>query len=331
MQDPREQLIDIAYGFFLPNALHTIAKLNIADQLSDGPKSAEDIAMNLNLHAASLHRVMRLLAKYEIFDLDAQNKFSLNHLSELLLSNTPDSVKDLMVFVHDIFNKSAIALDHTIKTGEPGCNKVFGKDFFSLLSEDHQLYKRFDKGMANYSQYEENILSESFEYGQYETIVDIGGGQGGLLSQILQKTPNVKGVLADQESVVNDPKYITNQNLSKRCEMVACDFFDTMSIKGDLYILKRIIHDWDDSKSLIILNNLANTMPENSRLLIMDSVINEDTPKFKYVEDVLLMTILDGQERTEDEFRSLIERSPFKINKIINTKAILNIIVCEKK
>lgn len=331
MRNPREQLIDIAYGYFLPNALHAVARLNIADQLVDGAKSVDEISAELKLDAFSLLRVMRLLAQYNIFTMDDDNRFSLNQISKLLLSKSQDSVRDLMVFVHDILNQSSIALEHTIKTGEPGCQKVFGQDFFSLLASDKTLEDRFGKGMANYSETEEEILSQAFSFSDFSTIIDVGGGQGGLLSQILTRHPNTQGILADQDKVIENPKYIVENQLQPRCQTVACDFFQSVPPKGELYLMKRIIHDWDNEKSLLILNNVANAMPDHSKLLIIDSVINQDTPKFKYVEDVLLMSILGGKERTEDDFRSLIHQSPFKIAKIINTDAILNIIVCEKK
>ena len=331
MKDPREQLIDIAYGYFLPNALHAIARLNIADQLVDGAKTADEIADQLKFDAPSLHRVMLLLTQYNIFTMDKDNRFSLNQLSELLLSQGKESIKDLMVFVHDIFNQSSIALEHTIKTGEPGCKKVFGQDFFSLLSSDKTLYDRFDKGMANYSANEENILSQAFSFSEFDTIIDVGGGQGGLLSQLLKKHPNPQGILADKANDIENPKYIIENKVQSRCQIVACDFFKSVPKKGNLYLMKRIIHDWDNEKSLLILNNVANAIPNQSKLLIMDSVINQDTPRFKYVEDVLIMSVLHGRERTEKEFRDLIQQSPFKIEKIVNTKALLNIIVCEKK
>ena len=330
MINPREKLIEIAYSYFLPNALHAVARLNIADQLEDGAKTADEIAAQLKLDAPSLYRVMRLLSQYDIFSMDINHRFSLNQMSELLLTQGNKSVRDLMVFVHDIFNQCSIALEHTIQTGEPACQKVFGQDFFALLSSDKARYDRFARGMANYSENEEYVLSEAFQYGEYKTVIDVGGGQGGLLSQILKKNPNVQGVLADQTSVIENPKYIHEHHVQSRCRMISCNFFQSVPQHGDLYLMKRIIHDWNDEESLSILGNVAEAMPPQGKLLIMDSVLNQDTPKFKYVEDVLLMSVLPGQERTEGDWISLMQRSPFKIEEICNTDTLLNIIVCEK-
>ncbi|KTD04826.1 O-methyltransferase [Legionella geestiana] len=329
----REQLIHIAYSYVLPKALRVAAKLKIADCLVDGPHTSEQLAKKLNLHENALMRLLKLLEKHAVFATDSFGRYQLTPLSELMVSTAHESVRDLLVFSHDVFSTCLDALDYTLETGEPGCKKALNMEFFPYLQSQAGYQELFDKGMSNYSAFEEETLSSCVDYSQYHTIMDIGCGQGGLLRNILIKNSGIQGVFCDQSHVIEHTQksvLVPPAGFATRSLFKPCDFFQSVPSDADLYILKRVLHDWDDENALIILNNIANAMSIDAMLMVFESVINENTPEFKFVEDVLIMSITKGRERTEQQFRDLFARSPFRIEGIYNNNSLLNCIILSK-
>jgi hypothetical protein len=181
--------------------------------------------------------------------------------------------------------------------------------------------------LANFSAPENAAIVGAYDFAQFQRIVDVGGGQGGLLAEILKAHPSLRGTLYDLPQVVRDPAYLTAAGLADRCEIIGGNFFESLPRGGDAYILKRILHDWSDQRCLEILRQCRQAIDEKARILVVDAVLpagNEPHPG--RVMDILMMVLTEGRERTEQEFRELYERAGFMLTKVIPTRSVLSIV-----
>jgi hypothetical protein len=195
------------------------------------------------------------------------------------------------------------------------------------LTEHPEAGAWFDRGLANFSAPENAAIVGAYDFAQFQRIVDVGGGQGGLLAEILKAHPSLRGTLYDLPQVVRDPAYLTAAGLADRCEIIGGNFFESLPRGGDAYILKRILHDWSDQRCLEILRQCRQAIDEKARILVVDAVLpagNEPHPG--RVMDILMMVLTEGRERTEQEFRELYERAGFMLTKVIPTRSVLSIV-----
>jgi spermidine synthase len=199
--------------------------------------------------------------------------------------------------------------------------------FFEYLTEHSEAGAWFDRGLANFAAPENAAIVGAYDFADFERVVDVGGGQGGLLAEILKAYPSLKGTLYDLPQVVRDPAYLTAAGLVDRCEIVGGDFFESLPRGGDAYILKRILHDWSDQRCLEILRHCREAMDEKARILVVDAVLPAgDEPHPGKVMDIFLMALTDGRERTEQEFRELYESADLNLTKVIPTRSVLSIV-----
>lgn len=331
--DNKKELIQKASAFILSRAIHTIAKINVADHLIDGPRTIHDLAQMTHTNEDALYRIMRLLASYGIFTYDHNKCFSLTPLAELLTSGHPDSLRAWLMY-HDGDEKRWQAygsMDYSIATGKPAFNHLFGKGYFDLLADNNELGIAFDEGMKNLSQQENSSIANAYDFSSYSCIADIGGGKGSFIAELLMKNKFARGILYDLPHTKKAAyMYLAEQNLSARIECVEGSFFETIPTGADLYVLKRILHDWSDEACLQILRTCKISMSAYARLLIIDAVVTEGTTRdFSKDVDIAMMVLFGGKERTESEWKKLLNDAGFRLIRIYPTSTMLSIIEVE--
>ena len=321
---PGSTIVELALGYLHSGALACAAKLRIADHLEAGPKTADELAKELKVHAQSLHRVLRMLASYGIFKEDEKGKFHQTPESELLRTSLAHTLHHgALMITQDIFWKPVGQLDDVVRTGENGMVPYFGAPFFDYLEQNKDAGAIFHRGMSSFSDLENAPIAGAYDWSGIKTIVDVAGGHGGLLIEALKRAPQAKGVLYDAGHVLKDARVNEEKG---RWSCVEGDFFKSVPGGGDAYLLKRIIHDWKDEDCVTILSNIRKAMNPGAKVLVCDCVIPPgNDPHGGKVIDILMMSALPGFERTEAEFAAIFKRAGLKLTRVIQAPALLSI------
>ncbi|MET9295404.1 methyltransferase [Streptomyces sp. NPDC003077] len=325
--DPAVRITELSLGFLQSAALATVARLDVADHLADGPRTPEQLAATLKVSADHLGRVLRLLATRGVFREDDEGAFHLTPAADLLRTDSPDSLRDgVLMLQSDLFWTPALRMGDTVRAGATVFDEIHGMPFFDYLARNPEAGEAFDTGMASYSRTENDAIAGAYAFPDAGTVVDVGGGHGGLLCQVLLRNPGLSGILYDQEGVL--PGHVLDRpELAGRWELQPGDFFASVPAGADIYLVKRILHDWSDEESVRILKNCRSGMTENSRLLVIDAVIPPgNTPHTGKLLDVLMMTSLNGRERTEADFRELVATAGLKVTGVHPTPSTLSIV-----
>jgi len=326
------QMLQIISGFWISRAVYVIAKLGIPDLLESGPKTAAELASATNTHAPSLFRILRALVSVGVLSSDENGRFAQTPLSETLVTDEPGSLRWFAVSELGQEHYPAWGnLMHSVKTGEIAFDNFFGVDIWKYFQQNPDDAAVFNNSMTSVTAHTNEAITSLYDFSQFGTIVDVGGGHGGLITSILEKNPEVKGVLFDAAEVIEGarPK-IEAAGLSDRLETVAGDFFKSVPEGGDAYVMKWIIHDWDDEKSNTILKNIRTQMQPNSKLILVDCVVPEtDEPHFSKFIDLNMLVMTGGKERTEKEFAQILEAAGFKLLRVIKTDVPHSIVEAE--
>lgn len=318
-------IVGLWLGWLVSRALHVAAELGVADVLSAGPKEISELAASTDSHPQSLYCLLRLLASYGVFAETADCHFELTPAAALLQSG---NLRDAVRMFSDADWNAAGALLHNIKTGEPAFKHVNGQGFFEYLSTHPESQARFDRAMANGAEEENLPIANAYDFSKYRRIVDVGGGRGGFLGAILKTYPSPRGVLYDQPQVVKHPDYLTEAGVRDRCDVVGgSGFFESIPAGADLYVLKRVLHDWPDDVCEGILRRCRDAVAENGRVVVVDAVISPGNhPNLAKTVDLLMMILLGGRERTEADFRKLFARAGLKVTRIVDTPSLPSIV-----
>jgi SAM-dependent methyltransferase len=328
-QAAAEAMLQMMSGFWISRGIYVAAKLGIADHLRDGAKTAEELAMTTETHADSLYRILRMLAMVGVFYQDGENRFGLTPLSETLLSDEPMSLREnAIIEMGEVHYQAWGNLLHTVKTGEIAFDSHFGMDIWQYFAQHPENAQTFNRYMANSSAMMNEAIGKSDVFADSTRIVDVGGGLGGMITAILKANPQLEGVLFDAPSVVEKSKdFIAEKGLSDRCAAIGGDFFESVPAGGDVYTMRWIILDWEDSKSIKILKNIRRVMPQNGKLVLAEAVVPENgQPHYSKFFDLIMLTMTGGRERTESEYAALLEKTGFKLKRIIPTDTFLSII-----
>ena len=322
-------MLQIISGFWISRAVYVIAKLGIPDLLKSGPKTAEELAAATQTHAPSLFRILRALASVGVLTSAEGGRFAQTAVSETLVTDAPGSLRWFAVSELGQEHYPAWGnLMHSVKTGEIAFDNFFGVDIWKYFQQNPEDAAVFNDSMSSVTAAANEAITSLYDFSQFGTIVDVGGGHGGLITSILKKNPEVKGTLFDAAEVIEGarPK-IEAAGLADRVETMSGDFFKTVPAGGDAYIMKWIIHDWDDEKSNTILRNIRSRMRANGRLILVDSVVPEtDEPHFSKFIDMNMLVMTGGKERTEREFDQLLSAAGFKLLRVIPTELPTSII-----
>jgi hypothetical protein len=331
------KIMELASAFILSRAIHIAAEIKIADLMVNGPQNITTLAQQSGMNEDALYRLLRLLASYNIFSHDASNNFSLTPLAQQLVSTDPDSLWSWVTYHNDTYRWAAYGdMKYSIETDKPAFNHVFGKGYFDFLSDNPELGAQFDEGMKNIASGETTHIVNSYNFAPYHTITDIGGGKGGLLTEILhskKSSSDQKGILFDLPYVKKSAEeYLLSMHLTDRITFVPSTGFFAVPQGAELYILKRILHDWNDTDSITILKNCYNAMQHNSRLLIIENIVSQENVRdFSKDIDIAMMVLFGGKERTKTEWETLLDQANLKIINIYKTPSMVSIIEVQKK
>jgi SAM-dependent methyltransferase len=325
-------MLQIISGFWISRAVYVIGKLGIPDLLQSGPKTAEELATATNTHAPSLFRILRALVSVGVLSSAEDGRFAQTPFSETLVTDAPGSLRWFAVSELGQEHYPAWGnLMHSVKTGEIAFDNHFGLDIWKYFQQNPDDAAVFNNSMSNVTAAVNEAITSLYDFSQFGTVVDVGGGHGGLITAILEKSPQVKGVLFDAAEVIEGarPK-IEAAGLANRVETVSGDFFNSVPAGGDAYIMKWIIHDWDDEKSNTILSNCSSRMRANCKLILVDCVVPEtDEPHFSKFIDLNMLVMTGGKERTEKEFAELLAAAGFKLLRVIPTDLPTSIVEAE--
>jgi hypothetical protein len=326
----RINLLRHIYGIIYTQLIFVAAKLGIADLLKDGPKSIEELAKATDTIPSRLYRVMRTLDDMDIFLEIRPRHFCLTPIARLLQTDIEGSLKDLAIYIGSEWHVKAWAnILLSLKSEKSAFQQVFGMSKFEYLEQHPEDSTVFNNAMTSISRKHAMAICDAYDFSQFDNIVDVGGGYGLLLATILQRYPTVKGILFDLPSVTSDaPKAFTLSNVGDgRYKIIKGNFFVEIPKGGDTYLLKNVIHDWDDDDAFKIIQNCRKVMPRNGKLLIIDNVITSgSTYSLKKLIDIEMLVTQFGRERTEDEFKDLFSRAGILLNRIITTKSEVSII-----
>lgn len=319
---PAAQLMEMIFSPVPAQALSVAAKLGVADLLKDQAKSADELAPALGVKARPLYRLLRALASVGIFNEDQSGRFHLTPLAEPLRSDAQHSVRDFAIYFGADWHRRVYGeLGYSVQTGLPAFEKIYGKPFFDYLAENPAPAEDFNNAMTSHSASDSAAVVNAYDFTGINKLVDVGGGHGALIAAILANNPQINGVLFDAPHVVaraNDT--LATHGVSRRCETVGGDFFASVPSGGDAYILRHIIHDWDDERALTILKNCHQAMAENGRLLVVEIVITEgNAPSLGKFLDLAMMVLVNSFERTAAEYGALFAQAGFKITRIVPT------------
>ncbi|MFD9074056.1 methyltransferase [Streptomyces lasiicapitis] len=312
-------LIELLFGSVFSSALRTAAVHRVADHLAEGPLPVDELARRAEVHADSLRRVLRLLASRGVFRETEPGVFELTPAAHTL-RDVPGSLRDGVLFATgETMTRSFGVLEDAVREGKPGFEIAYGALFFDHLSGNPEDQESFDKGMSSLSGPLNDIIATAYPFPAGGTVVDVAGGQGGLLRAVLQHHPGLSGVLFDQEQTVAG-HLLDVKELAGRWRVESGDFFRAVPEGGDLYVLKNILHDWSDEHSLRILASIRAVIPPTGRLLVVDTVMPEgNDPDPSKVVDIIMLNVASGRERTEDEFNSLFQQAGFTLTRIVET------------
>jgi len=326
------QILQIITNFWSSRAVYVFARLGIPDLLKSGPKTVEELASETKMHAPSLYRVLRALSSIGFVSVTADGRFAQTPLSEILVTDAPGSLR--WFTISELGQEHFPAwgnLLHSVKTGEIAFDNFFGVDIWKYFEQNPEDAAVFNNSMSGVTAATNEEILAVYDFSSFKTVVDVGGGHGGLVTSILNAHPKLKGILLDAPQVIEGTRSkIEAAGLADRCETVAGDFFKSVPAGGDAYVMKWIIHDWDDKRAITILQNIRNRMQPNGKVIIVDCVVPENNdPDFSKFFDLNMMVMTGGKERTEKEFAQLLGAAGFKLLRVIPTKVPTSIVEAE--
>jgi O-methyltransferase domain/Dimerisation domain len=325
-QEPAQHLFQIATGYMPAACLSAAISLNIADHLADGPKSVKELARTTATNEQALYRVLRALASVGLFSEVGLHYFANTAATELLRSSGPGSVRDMVAWMTDDFHFRVWGeMLHSATSGQPAVEKIYGKPCFEAIPDLPDVAERFNRAMTSLSAIIVPAVLETYDFSGIGTLVDVAGGRGFAITSILNRYPEMRGVLFEMPYMLDSAhEFVVQTGVRGRCEIIAGDFFGSIVGGGDAYYLQHIIHDWNDEKALLILKNVREAIGDNrnGRVLIVDSIVQPaNAPDFAKMLDLEMLLMPGGRERTEEEFAELLKAAGFQLNRVLPTKS----------
>ncbi|MEU9253689.1 methyltransferase [Streptomyces sp. NPDC048270] len=324
---PSSPLHDLMYGHLHACALRAVVVHEIPDHLAEGPLTAEQLAARSGTQAGPLHRVLRLLAVRGLFRQHSDGAFSLTGSGQALRADVPGSQRAaVLLFSDEIFRSSAAGIEATLRTGQPGFDAAYGLPFFAFLGTAPDKSRLFDAAMSSLTSGVNEKIVASYPFPDSGTVVDVAGGRGGLLREVLTRHRGLEGVLFDRPETVTG-HLLDTPELTGRWSARGGDLFAAVPEGGDLYLLKNILHDFSDEDCARILGTLRRAVTPGTRLLVIDAVLPEDgAPHPAIALDIVMLMTLRGRERTAADFEGLLRRCGFRLDRILPTPSLTSII-----
>lgn len=312
---------------WITQGIWVAAELGIADLVAEWPRTARELARETNTHADSLYRVMRALASVGIFAEDDHGRFSMTPHAYLLRGDGSGSQKAFATMMGAEFHAAWGELLHSVQTGVPGFEKKFGVPFFQYMTEHPDRHWIYDAAMGAFGKGETMPVLDAYDFSRFRIVVDVGGGSGLFLADILRKHPLLQGVLFDLPAVANRSRSsFLGSDLSGRLHTEGGDFLVSVPTGGDAYVLQHVVHDWQDEDAIVILRNCRDAMNVDGRVLVIETVIPPGNESFfgKWLD--LMMLLVGGRERTHLEYGRLFGEAGLKLRRVIPTTSEVSIL-----
>lgn len=329
--EPTERLLHLITGAWASQIVYAAAKLNLADELASRPGTAGEIAAAIGTAERPLYRLLRAMSGLGLTEEDSQGRFALTSTGQLLRSDMPNSLHGFAALNGEDWHwRNWGAIVDCVKNGGPVFDRLFGTPVFAYLAQHPEAGAAFDAAMTSITGGWNPAVLAALEFPETATVVDIGGGAGVLLSAILEANPHLRGILVDLPEVTErahaNPRFAAAIKTG-RCSVVGGSFFDAIPVKGDIHIMKFIIHDWGDEEASTILTNSRNALEAGDRLILVEQLIEPGKPaQLATMTDIEMLLFVSGGERTEQEFAQLLRRNGFELTRIVPTAAPVFII-----
>jgi O-methyltransferase domain/Dimerisation domain len=326
---PHMQLIQMAMGYWVSRILFCAAKLELADRLAAGPRSAKELAPETGTYAPALHRLMRTLASLGVLTERDGGKFALTPLGEALRKGAPGSAHaSVLTLAGQLFWRAWEEILYSLETGKTAFEKVYGMPAFDYLAQHPDEASLFSETMVGLHGPETPAVAAAYDFSGFKTVVDVGGATGNMLAAVLSRHRGPRGVLFDLPHVVRDaPALLKAHGVADRVAIESGSFFESVPSGGDTYILSHVIHDWSEAQCLTILGNCRRAMGPGARLLIVEMVLPPgDTPHPGKLLDITMLTMPGGEERTEAEYAALLAKAGFRVQRVVPTESAVGVV-----
>lgn len=328
--EPSADLMRMITAYQVSQALHVVAALGVADVVKDGPQTSDALATACGAHPGALYRLLRALAALGVFQENDGRRFSLTPLGTGLVGDTSGSRRDYARWIGTPgMWRSWGNLLHSVRTGEGAARFTFGVDPWSYRAAHAEERVVFDAAMTALSLAEAKAVIEACDFGAFDCIVDIGGGEGHLLKEILIACPAVRGILFDQPAVAEAAsRVLAAAGLAQRCQAMGGDFFGALPSGADAYLMKSVLHDWEDDQAAAILRNCRKAMAPAATLLVIERIVGPpNTDPGGKLFDLNMLVQYGALERTREEFEALLGRGGFSVLEVAPTGSALSVLV----
>lgn len=327
---PDQILMQLATGKWIARALGAVAALRIVDAFVDGPNAVEDLAEKTGTNPDALYRTLRALASVGVFAEAPPRRFALTPVSAPLRSDHPQSMRALVHWLMEPAGWRGWAdYEHALRTGEPSFEKELGAPFFRYIKEHPETAQVFHDAMTGFTVGTGEAVAEAYDFSQLRHVVDVGGGHGMLLAAIVRRHPGVRATLYDLPEVTAEaPAALASRGVAEPPEIVGGDFFERVPAGADAYVLKTVLHDWDDDRAAAILVRCREAMARDGRVLICEQVIGVGANLALLTDLEMLIMTPGGRERTAAEFATLAARAGLRIRRFVPTKSPMVVIEC---
>lgn len=323
------QLIRMSTFYWMPRMLYAAARLELADHLATGARTAAELAAVTRTQPALLYRLLRTLASLGLFTEDQAQRFSLTELGAALRKGAPGAARSsVLTLASPWFMSASEQLLHTVETGATGFETAHGMPFFDYLGRHPELASLFSETMVGVHGAEPPAVAAAYDFSRFDTILDVGGATGNMLAAILSRHARPRGVLFDMPHVVRDARrLLEKRGVAQRVSIEAGSFFERIPAGADAYLLSHIIHDWPETQCLTILDHCRRALKPEGCLLIIETVIPPgNAPHPGKTQDISMMVLAGGQERTESEYASLLARAGLRLSRVVPTESAVSLV-----
>jgi hypothetical protein len=328
MKTPLESLLGLLNGYRISQALSVVTRLGIADHLKDGSKTPNELSKLVSAQPGPLYQVLRTVASYGVFAEDASGGFIHTPMSEFLCSGSPGAARTTGLLIGEVLYETFGEMMYSVRSGKPAFDKAFGQSFFDYLSAHDDLGRLFDAHMTTlYTSQMDSVLA-IYDFGRTGKILDVGGGRGTVVRTLLARYPNLTCGLFDLPAVAaRTRESFAAEGLLTRCAIEAGSFFEAVPGVYDTYLLKHVLHDWDDAACKVILSNIRRSVGEHGLLLVLEHIVpSGNEPSTAKDFDLGMLCLFAGRERTEEEYRALLETTGFELERIVPSEAQIHVL-----
>jgi O-methyltransferase domain/Dimerisation domain len=326
---PPAAIFQLVSGMWAAQAVATAAKLGIPDLLAHEPKTAEEVANAVGADASAVYRLLRGIASVNVLTAESDGRFALTPLGDCLRSDAPQSMRSLIIAEMSPGHWQPWAdLEHAVRTGQPSAPKALGMEIWEYYKQNPVEGFHFAQAMSGMSHMATDAVLASYAFTGAHTVVDVGGSHGAFVAAVLQHEKSARGILFDLDEVIDGAGATLEAiGIADRVERVAGDFFESVPAGGDVYLLKHILHDWNDDECITILKNVRTAMTPDARVVVVEMLITDQGPPSPApLLDLNMLVMVTGKERTADEFGALFAKAGLKLSSVTPTHSPVAVI-----